>query len=87
MKQLPKIVRMCETSYRTASPGGDGRVRAKHLTTGRIAWVNWDHELGKEENHIQAAIKVLGRCPEFCTSIDGGGYIFGVDPANDPQGP
>jgi len=82
-KPLPRIVRMVETTYRTNAAGA-GYVTAKHLTTGKRARVSWDYELGEEENHIQAVVKLIGRRPELRSSVDGGGYIFAIDPANDP---
>ena len=82
--ELPRIVRMVETTYRTNVTSGAGYVTAKHLTTGKRARVSWNYELSEEENHIQAVVKLIGRRPELRTSVDGRGYIFVSDPANDP---
>ncbi len=77
-----RIVRMCSTRYLGPTDHRGGRVKATHLTTRKSVTVSWDHALGIEENHAHAAAAVLGREPEFGTSVDGGGYVFGVDPAN-----
>lgn len=79
----PKVVRMCETKYLGPTNHRGSRVRARHITTRRAATLSWDHALDVYENHAAAAELVLGRRPEFSTSVDGGGYIFGVDPRND----
>lgn len=80
----PRVVRMCKTQ---ASRGvnGNSYVRARHLTTKRGVRQPWDPSLDMYENHAEVAERILGRRPEFSASIDGGGYIFGVDPANDSQ--
>lgn len=74
-----KVFRMCETQYLN----GHGRVRATHVTTLRSAEVAWDEHRSVEENHAAAAARVLGRAPEFQSSKSDGGFIFGVDPADD----
>lgn len=74
-----KTYRMCETEYLN----GHGRVRATHVTTQRRAEVAWDEHLTVEQNHAAAAELVLGRAPEFQASMHHGGFMFGVDPAND----
>jgi hypothetical protein len=82
-----KVVRMCKTAYAGPTDTRGGRVIATHVTTGKRAIVPWDHALDIQDNHAIAASKVLGREPEFCTGIKGGGYMFGVDPSNDPEEP
>jgi hypothetical protein len=79
-----KVIRMCKTRYAGPTNSRGGRVIATHLTTGKRVTKPWDHALDVLDNHAYAAAHVLGRMPEVCTSIDGGGYVFGVDPANDP---
>lgn len=74
-----KVYRMVETQYLN----GHGRVRATHVTTCRSAEVAWDEHRSVEDNHAAAAERVLGRAPEFQSSKADGGFIFGVDPAND----
>lgn len=74
-----KVYRMCVTYYNQRE-----RVAvARHLTTTARASVEWDDRLGVEDNHAAAAALVLGREPEFQAACDGGGFVFGVDPAND----
>ncbi len=80
-----RVVRMCSTRYLGPTDHTGGRVQAKHLTTGKRKVVPWDHALDVQDNHARAAAEVLGRVPEFCTSVEGAGYVFGVDPANDPS--
>lgn len=58
-------------------------VWAVHVTTLANAEVPWDDRLDVAQNHAAAAAMVLGREPEFQTSKADGGFIFGVDPAND----
>lgn len=82
-KHTPKTVRMCETKYLGPTDHRGSRVRARHITTRKAATVSWDYELDAYENHAAAAELVLGRRPEFSSSVDGGGYIFGCDPSND----
>lgn len=74
-----KVMRMCETRWFER----DEIVRAVHVTTRASVELAWDDRLGVEENHVAAAARVLGRAPEFQTSKADGGFIFGVDPAND----
>jgi hypothetical protein len=81
-----KNVRMCKTVYYGPTDSRDSRVRATHLTTKKSVTVPWDHALDAHENHEAAATALLGRAPVFYTSVDGGGYIFGVDPRNDAKG-
>lgn len=76
-----KTVRMCETKYLGPTDHRGARVRAKHLTTGRTVTLAWDHALDAFDNHCAAAVSLFGRLPEFSTSVDGGGFIFGEDPA------
>ena len=81
-RNTPKVVRMCETKYLGPTdrvPGG--RVRARHVTTRKVATVPWDHALDAFENHAAAAEKVLGARPQFSASVDGGGYLMALDPA------
>lgn len=78
-----KTVRMCETEYIGPTDTRGSRVRARHCTTRERKIVSWDHALGAFENHARAAEAVLGRRPEFSCSVDGGGYVMGVDPRND----
>lgn len=79
----PKVVRMCETKYLGPTNHRGSRVRARHITTRKTATVSWDHALDVFENHAVAAELVLGRRPEFSSSVDGGGFIMGCDPSND----
>jgi hypothetical protein len=73
-------LRMCKTRYAGPTDTRGGRVIATHLTTGKRATTPWDHALGIEENHARAAINVLGGLPTHCTSVDGGGFVFGLEP-------
>lgn len=82
--KYPKIVRMCKTVYYGPTDHHGSRIRATHMTTKKTATVPYDPALGQEDNHIAAAVKVLGGHPEFGTCVDGGGYIFGLDPRNLP---
>jgi hypothetical protein len=74
-------VRRCVTRYHDPTDTRGSRVSAKHVTTGKRASVPWDHALDAFENHATAAEKVLGARPQFSASVDGGGYMFAVDPA------
>lgn len=74
-------VRMCSTRYAGPTDMRGSRVIATHVTTRERVTVPWDHALDPGANHAVAAARVLGREPEFMASIDGGGYLFGVDPA------
>lgn len=84
LAHTPRVVRMCQTKYLGPTDNRVARVRARHLTTKRTATIAWDYEQDAFENHADVAARVLGRRPEFSTAVDGGGYIFGVDPRNDP---
>ena len=83
---MARTVRMCRTSYLGPTEHRQPRIRARHLATRKCATVSWNYALDAYENHAGAAERVLGRRPEFGTSVDGCGYIFGVDPKNDPTG-
>lgn len=83
-KHTPRLQRVCETKYLGPTNHRGSRVRARHITTRKTATVPWDHALDSFENHADAAEKVLGRRPEWAASVDGGGYLFGIDPSNDP---
>lgn len=78
-----KIVRICTTKYLGPTDTRGARVKATHATTRKSATVGWDYAFDVVDNHIRAAIAVLGREPEFRAALDDGGYVFGVDPAND----
>lgn len=78
------VLRMCETTYLPATNFRGSKVRAQHMTTNRKVVVSWDYELDTDGNHAAAAREVLGREPEFRTAVAGGGFLFGVDPHNDP---
>lgn len=78
-----KTVRLCETRYFGPTDHKGSRVQATHMTTRKRVTLPWDHALDGEENHVAAATKLFGREPEFRSALDGGGFIFGVDPAND----
>ena len=78
-----RTLRMCATKYLGPTDHRGGRVKATHLTTRKSTTVPWDHALGAHDNHALAAAVLFGRPPEVCTSVDGGGYIFGVDPSLD----
>jgi hypothetical protein len=78
-----KTVRICTTKYFGPTETRGSRVKATHVTTRKSVTLPWDHALDSHDNHATAAAAVLGREPEFSSSIDGGGYVFGVDPAND----
>ena len=80
-KHTPKTLRMCETRYFGPTDHRGSRVRARHVTTRKSKTVPWDHALDAFENHANAAEAVLGGRPQFSASIDGGGYMFGLDPA------
>ena len=80
-KHTPKVVRMCETRYFGPTNHRGSRVRARHVTTRKSKTVPWDHALDAFENHANAAEAVLGGRPQFSASLDGGGYMFGLDPA------
>lgn len=79
-----RIIRMCTTRYAGPTDTRGGRVIAKHMTTGKRAVVAWDHALDVYDNHARAAVVILGAEPTVCTSVDGGGYVFGVDPSEAP---
>lgn len=83
-KHAPRVMRTCTTKYLGPTDTRGSRVRARHNATRKVATVSWDHAQDSFENHADAAARVLGRRPEWSSSVDGGGYIFGVDPANDP---
>lgn len=80
-----RTVRMCETWYMGPTDHRGSRVRARHVTTRKVVTLSWDDELDSFENHAEAATLVLGRRPEFSCSVDGGGYLMGVDPRNDKE--
>jgi hypothetical protein len=80
-----RIVRICSTKYLGPTDTHGGRVKATHLTTRKSVTVPWDRALDIHDNHARAAERIFGRAPEFCTSVDGGGMLFGVDPANDAE--
>ena len=86
-KHTPKVVRMCETRYFGPTDHRGSRVRARHVTTRKSKTVPWDHALDAFENHANAAEAVLGARPQFSASIDGGGYMFGLDPASIKETP
>jgi putative intracellular protease/amidase len=73
---------MCVTTYDAAAEV----VTARHVTTGKSVRRAWSAWLGVEDNHVIAATLVLGREPEFQAACEDGGFIFGVDPANDEEG-
>lgn len=79
----PKTIRMVRTEYRTNKDGA-GYVLAKHLTTGNKRRSPWDHGLDIDANHQRAAELIFEREPEYRSAITGGGYLWGVDPMNDP---
>ena len=78
----PQVVRMCKTDA-SRDRNGNTWVRARHVTTSKRKRIAWDGNMDEYENHANAAALVLGRRPEFSSSVDGGGYIMGVDPRND----
>jgi hypothetical protein len=80
-----KYVRACETKYFGPTDYRGSRVQATHLTTRKRVTLPWDHALDAFENHAAAAAALFGRSPEMCAGIDGGGYMFAVDTANDPE--
>lgn len=80
-RNTPKVVRMCATKYLGPTDHRESRVRARHVTTRKVATVPWDDALDEFENHAAAAEKVLGARPHFSASVDGGGYLMGLDPA------
>lgn len=77
----PKTYRMC----RTECTADGSLLTATHVTTGRREVLAWNDTLGIDGNHEAVAALVLGRAPEFRAACDGGGFIYGVDPANDPR--
>ena len=76
-----RVFRMCETRYLGPTNHRGSRVVAKHLTTGKRVTLPWQHELDTFTNHARTAEKCLGAVPTIVTSVDGGGYVFAVDPA------
>jgi hypothetical protein len=83
--QQIKTVRMCATKYLGPTDTRGSRVKATHITTRKSVTVPWDHALDSFDNHATAAGLLFGRRPELSSSIDGGGYMFVVDPANDGE--
>jgi hypothetical protein len=79
-KHTPKVVRMCKTEA-SRDRNGNTWVRARHVTTNKMKRQPWDVALDEYENHATVAEAVLGGRPQFSASIDGGGYMFGLDPA------
>ena len=72
-------VRACLTSAKR-DVNGNAFVTAKHVTTGRRKRVPWDDTLDEKSNHVAVARLVLGAAPTSYASVDGGGYLFTVDP-------
>lgn len=81
-KHTPRLQRVCETKYLGPTAHRGGRVRARHVTTRKSVTIPWDHALDAFENHAEAAERMLGTRPQWSASVDGGGYLFGVDPAS-----
>lgn len=81
-----KYLRICTTKYLGPTNTRGARVKARHEATGKTATLAWDYALEARENHARVAAVLLGREPEFCASLNGqpSGFVFGVDPANDP---
>jgi hypothetical protein len=77
--RTPRTVRMCTVKYSGTTDSHGSRYRARHCTTKRRVVVSYDPGLSEFENACAAAEKLFGRRPEFSTSVDGGGYIMGVD--------
>ncbi len=78
-----KIVRICTTKYLGPTDTRGSRVKATHATTRKSVTVAWDYALDGIDNHARAARALFGREPEFRSALDDGGFMFGVDPAND----
>lgn len=77
-------MRVATTRYVSQTSTKPSRVSAKNVTTKKRCLMSWDHELNELENHTRVATEVLGRAPEWHCSVEGGGYLFGVNPASDP---
>lgn len=74
---------MCSTRYFGPTDHKGSRVKATHVNTRASKTVPWDHALDAHENHARAAALLLGSMPTFYSSVDGGGYIFAVDPSDE----
>ena len=78
MAKLPLIAPVISTTYRGPTDHKGSRVIAKNVSSGKRQTVGWDHALGADENHFEAAKAVLHdgwHIVSMC-GVDGGGYLF-----------
>lgn len=79
----PMTQRVCSVRYVGATNRTCSRIKATHLTTKVSVSIPFDTEISDRDNAEAVATKLFGRAPEFCASLDGGGWICGVNPMTD----